>query len=80
MNTADLAGMPLTPKQRAVYDFIQSSPYPPTREEMARHFGWKSPNSAECHVRLMQRKGVLAVDEFKARGLRCLPIPEKDAS
>jgi repressor LexA len=66
----------LTAKQQAVLDYIRDMievmGYPPTRSEMASNFGWKSENSAECHIAMLRRKGYLDTDAGSARGIRLL--------
>lgn len=64
----------LTARQAEVLAFIErfqgDKGYPPTRAEIAREFGWRSPNAAEEHVRALARKGRLLVDRHLSRGLR----------
>jgi repressor LexA len=42
----------------------------PTRREIAARFGFASPNSVRTHLRLMAKKGMVAVLPGKARGLK----------
>jgi repressor LexA len=64
----------LTPAQTRVLAYIRQcieQGMPPTRSEIARHFGWRSPNAAEDHIRALCRKGVLAMTVPGAsRGIR----------
>ena len=68
----------LTPRQTAVLDFIRShiadTGYPPTRQDIARHFGFRSPNAAEEHLRALARKGAIEMTPGRSRGIR-LPEP-----
>ena len=69
---------PLTDIQRRVYDFIVShkSHYgiPPTRAEIAGEIGWASANSAECHLKLIERKGWITLLRHKrSRGIVISP-------
>jgi repressor LexA len=43
---------------------------PPTRAEIARELGFKSPNAAEDHLRALQRKGVLDLVPGASRGIQ----------
>lgn len=43
---------------------------PPTRKEIADHFGWASWNAAQCHVVALEKKGFLTRTRTKARGLK----------
>lgn len=74
---------PLTPRQQNVYDFIVKTMnelgYPPTRAEISRALGFKSPNAAEEHLRALERKGVIRVIRGTSRGIR-LPAQEAEAS
>ncbi len=63
----------LTLRQREVLDYIRariSSGLPPTLSEIADHFGFRSPNAAQCHLRRLEQKGVIRVEHGKARAIR----------
>lgn len=64
----------LTPRQREILDLIQSFieefGMPPTRAEIARELGFKSANSAEEHLRALQKKGVLELVPGASRGIQ----------
>ncbi len=64
----------LTEIQGDILDFVKGeileNQMPPTRAEIAKHFGWKSPNAAECHLKLMERKGVICLIPGISRGIR----------
>lgn len=64
----------LTPRQtqilHMVQEFIADSGMPPTRAEIARELGFKSPNAAEEHLRALQRKGVLELIPGASRGIQ----------
>ncbi|GGX77682.1 LexA repressor [Litchfieldella qijiaojingensis] len=65
---------PLTPRQQNVYDFIVKTMnelgYPPTRAEIARALGFRSPNAAEEHLRALDKKGVIRMVAGTSRGIR----------
>lgn len=65
--------MSLTPKQARVLRFIGSfvaeHGYPPTLEEMGKHFGTTSPHTGFCSVIALVRKGMLTKTPRIARGL-----------
>jgi repressor LexA len=42
----------------------------PTRVELAKIFGWKSPNSAEDHLRILAHKGHIKLIRGTSRGIR----------
>lgn len=64
----------LTRKQQQILDFIQgrqrTDGMAPTYQEIAKQFGFRSPNSVTSHVRLLRQKGFLASNSGKARSLR----------
>ena len=64
----------LTERQQNVFDFIRecvtTDGLPPTRAEIARALGFKSPNAAEQHVKALIDKGVLEWVPGASRGLR----------
>jgi repressor LexA len=64
----------LTPRQKQILELIQDVIYetgmPPTRAEIARELGFKSPNAAEEHLRALQRKGVLDLIPGASRGIQ----------
>ncbi len=64
----------LTPRQSQILDmiqeFISEFGMPPTRAEIARELGFKSPNAAEEHLRALQRKGVIELVPGASRGIQ----------
>jgi len=64
----------LTPRQTQILEMIQAfiaeTGMPPTRAEIARELGFRSPNSAEEHLRALQKKGVLELVPGASRGIQ----------
>lgn len=64
----------LTKRQREIYDYIcryqNQHGYPPTRAEIAHHFGFQSANAAEQHLRALARKDMLQMIPGASRGIR----------
>ena len=64
----------LTPRQAEILqhirDWTETTGSPPTRAEIARHFGFRSPNAAEAHLKVLARKGVLDILPGTSRGIR----------
>ena len=58
-----------------IRDAISERGSPPTRAEIALAFGFSSPNAAESHLRALARKGVISLDEGRARGIRLAEQP-----
>ncbi len=72
----------LTPRQKEIlqliYDIIDDTGMPPTRAEIARHFGFKSANAAEEHLKALQKKGAIELVPGASRGIR-LPDAVNDS-
>jgi repressor LexA len=64
----------LTPRQAEILawlkNFAERHHRPPTRAELAEHFGFRSPNAAEEHLRTLARKGAIELIPGAARGIR----------
>jgi SOS regulatory protein LexA len=64
----------LTPRQtqilRLVQRVIAENGMPPTRAEIARELGFRSPNAAEEHLRALARKGVISLVPGTSRGIQ----------
>ena len=70
----------LTDRQREVLDFISDSirkrGYPPTLREIGSHFGIRSTNGVNDHLRALEKKGFLHREDLKSRALRPLVTEE----
>ena len=68
----------LTKRQREVLrfisEFIEKNKFPPTRSELSKHFGFRSPNAAETHLRALERKSVIGIERGVSRGITLLPM------
>lgn len=66
----------LTLRQQEIFDFvkqhIENTGMPPTRVEIAREIGFKSPNAAEEHLKALARKGYIEMLSGTSRGIRIL--------
>lgn len=64
----------LTARQQEIFDFVKQrikhSGMPPTRVEIAREIGFKSPNAAEEHLKALVRKGYIEMLSGTSRGIR----------
>jgi repressor LexA len=64
---------PLTTRQKEILTFISdhidSEGFPPTRNEVSKHFGFRSPNAAESHLRALEHKGVIRIEAGRSRGI-----------
>jgi repressor LexA len=66
----------ITSQQNKVLDCIQihlkKTGFPPTRADICRKMGFKSPNSAETHLRALEKKGFIAIESGTSRGISIL--------
>jgi repressor LexA len=64
---------PLTKRQKEILifisDHIASEGFPPTRNDISKHFGFRSPNAAESHLRALEHKGVIRIEAGRSRGI-----------
>jgi len=64
---------PLTHRQKEILTFISdhidSAGFPPTRSDVSKHFGFRSPNAAESHLRALEHKGVIRIEAGRSRGI-----------
>ena len=71
MNLFDLK--PLTKRQQEIFDHIlecmATNGAPPTRVEIADHFGFKSANAAEDHLKALDKKGHIELRSGTSRGI-----------
>jgi len=80
---------PLTKRQQAVYEFlrdkIRNRGYGPSVREIGAHFGISSPNGVMCHLKALEKKGMITRDRSphsdhglsRAIRLAAEPIREK---
>ena len=73
-----MAETKLTNRQKQILkfisEFIDKHKFPPTRSELSAHFGFKSPNAAEAHLRALQKKAVIHIERGVSRGISLLPL------
>ena len=73
----------MTARQRAVYEFvrdkIRNRGYGPTVREIGQHFGIRSPNGVMCHLKALEKKGVITREPNMSRAIQLAaePIREK---
>lgn len=74
----------LTARQQEIFDFvkqhIETTGMPPTRVEIAREIGFKSPNAAEEHLKALARKGYIEMLSGTSRGIRILINNDEEAA
>ncbi|WOD07162.1 transcriptional repressor LexA [Marinomonas sp. GJ51-6] len=55
-----------------IREFINETGFPPTRAEIARRLGFKSPNAAEEHLKALSKKGAIEMLSGASRGIRLI--------
>jgi repressor LexA len=69
----------LTSRQREIYNFIRSKiqgrGYGPTVREIGVHFQIKSPNGVMCHLKALQKKGLIHREPNMSRAIQLLEDP-----
>ena len=73
----------LTQRQQDVYDLIRtliiSRGYGPTVREIGENFGIKSPNGVMCHLRALERKGLIRRSPNKSRAIELTHAADRSA-
>src|SRR5579864_7761885 len=64
----------LTERQREIYDFIkeriEGRGFGPTVREIGEGFDIKSPNGVMCHLKALEKKGLIKRTGFRARAIQ----------
>ena len=70
----------LTSRQAAIYEFIVEKVelgIPPTVREIGTRFGIRSPNGVMCHLKALEKKGVIERHAHLSRAIRLTNDPYK---
>ena len=74
----------ITSQQQRVLDCIQiyinKTGFPPTRANICKELGFKSPNSAETHLRALEKKGFISIESGASRGISIINNQEHTLS
>ncbi len=74
----------LTDRQQDVYNLIRSlivnRGYGPTVREIGEHFGIKSPNGVMCHLRALERKGLIRRSPNKSRAIELTQAADRNGN
>lgn len=63
---------PLTRRQHAIYEFLKTrilGGLPPTVREIGEEFSIRSPNGVMCHLRALEKKGLINRDHHLSRAI-----------
>lgn len=72
----------VTARQQEVLELLkrhlETTGMPPTRAEISRELGFKSPNAAEEHLKALARKGAIEIVAGASRGIRIIDDSAND--
>ncbi|MFM9960492.1 MAG: transcriptional repressor LexA [Planctomycetaceae bacterium] len=71
----------LTPRQREIYEFVKDNimnrGYGPTVREIGDEFGIKSPNGVMCHLKALEKKGLITREPNLSRAIQLNDKPQR---
>ena len=74
----------LTSRQREIYKFLRDKilnrGYGPTVREIGMHFGIRSPNGVMCHLKALEKKGLITRESHMSRAIQLVERPRKTAN
>jgi repressor LexA len=74
----------LTTRQREIYDFLKDKilnrGYGPTVREIGTQFGIRSPNGVMCHLKALERKGLISREAHMSRAIQLADPPPRRMS
>jgi len=72
----------LTEKQQKVYEFIRNKirnrGYGPTVREIGKHFRIRSPNGVMCHLKALEKKGLITREPNMSRAIQLAAEPIRE--
>jgi repressor LexA len=75
---------PLTDRQQIVYEYIRdrivTRGYGPTVREIGEHLDIRSPNGVMCHLRALERKGVIRRAANKSRAIELVETTRRHSN
>jgi repressor LexA len=70
----------LTARQRAIYEFLKDKilnrGYGPTVREIGSEFGIRSPNGVMCHLKALEKKGLITREPHMSRAIQLTESPD----
>lgn len=74
----------LTDRQREIYEFVREKivnrGYGPTVREIGARFGIKSPNGVMCHLKALEKKGLINREANMSRAIQLSEGPSRKAA
>lgn len=75
---------PLTVRQREIYEFLKDKivnrGYGPTVREIGARFGIRSPNGVMCHLKALEKKGLITRESHMSRAIQLSDFPRGKTS
>ena len=70
----------LTARQREIYEFLKDKilnrGYGPTVREIGNHFEIRSPNGVMCHLKALEKKGLITRESHMSRAIQLTDTPQ----
>ncbi|MBS0202126.1 MAG: repressor LexA [Planctomycetes bacterium] len=74
----------ITARQREIFEFLREKivarGYGPTVREIGQHFGITSPNGVTCHLKALEKKGLISREAYMSRAIQLTETPEPQAA
>ncbi len=74
----------ITARQREIFEFLREKivarGYGPTVREIAQHFGIQSPNGVTCHLKALEKKGLISREAYISRAIQLTEVPQPQAA
>ena len=74
----------LTKRQKEIYEFLKDKivnrGYGPTVREIGNNFGIKSPNGVMCHLKALEKKGMITREPHMSRAIQLTEEPQERMS
>lgn len=71
----------LTPRQRDIFEFLKDKilnrGYGPTVREIGNEFGIRSPNGVMCHLKALEKKGLISRESHMSRAIELADKPQR---
>jgi repressor LexA len=76
--------LPLTQRQKEIYEFLRDKivnrGYGPTVREIGVQFGIRSPNGVMCHLKALEKKGLISRESHMSRAIQLSNPPQPKSS
>lgn len=74
----------LTKRQKEIFEFLKDKilnrGYGPTVREIGGHFGIRSPNGVMCHLKALEKKGLITRESHMSRAIQLAESPRPKTS